>query len=245
MFKLDNQVALVTGATGSIGFAIAEILHKNGATVVLSGSRENVLEEHQRKLGDRVLIEPCDLSQKDQTQGLVDRVISRCEKVDIVVNNAGITKDNLFIRMSDEDWHKVISINLDAAFYICRSAVKHMMKQRYGRIINISSVVGFSGNPGQTNYTASKAALVGMSKSIAAEVASRGVTVNCIAPGFITSDMTNVLNDTQKQAIAAKIPMGSIGESADIAAAALYLASKEAKYITGQTIHVNGGMLML
>ena len=244
MFELQGRTALVTGATGGIGGAIARALRAQGARVALSGTRPEALETLAAELGDcRVL--PCDLGDRPQLEMLVGQAEAALGSLDILVNNAGITRDGLAVRMKDEDWDRVLSINLTASFVLVRAALKGMMKRRYGRIIGITSIVGVTGNPGQTNYCAAKAGMIGMSKALAAEVASRGITVNCIAPGFIESPMTEALNDKQKAAILASVPAGRWGQGAEIAAAAVYLASREASYVTGQTLHVNGGMAMI
>ncbi len=245
MFDLTGKTALITGASGGIGGAIATALHGAGATVALSGTRTAPLEELAATLGSRVHVLPCDLSDAAAVTALPKQAVDAMGSVDILVNNAGITRDNLFMRMSDEEWSSVLEVNLTSTMRLCKGAVRGMMKARWGRIINISSVVGATGNPGQANYAASKAGLVGMSKSIAYEVASRGITVNCVAPGFIATAMTDKLNDDQKNAILGQIPAGRMGEAEEIAAAVLYLSSKEAAYVTGATLHVNGGMAML
>lgn len=244
-FKLDGLRALVTGASGGLGSAIAESLAAHGARVALSGTRREALESVAAKLGNDPVVLPCDLSDAQAVEGLVPSAAEALGGLDIVVNNAGITRDTLVLRMKDEDWAKVLQVNLEAAFRISRAAVKPMMKNRFGRIISITSIVGVTGNPGQVNYAASKAGLIGMSKSLAQEVASRGITVNCVAPGFIASPMTDALNDEQKGKLMDKIPAGRLGEGADVAAAVVYLASREASYVTGQTLHVNGGMAMI
>jgi len=246
MFNLEGKTALVTGATGGIGGAVARALHAQGATVVLSGTREAVLNDLAADLGGRAFAAAANLSDAESVDGLV----GRAEEVagaglDILVANAGITKDGLLMRMKDEDFADVIRINLESYFRLSRAAMRGMMKRRAGRIIGVTSVVGVTGNPGQTNYAASKAGMIGFSKSLAQEVASRGITVNCIAPGFIASPMTDVLNDQQKEAILGSIPAGRLGSGDEIAAAACYLASDEAAYVTGQTLHVNGGMAMI
>ncbi|HEY4547214.1 MAG TPA: 3-oxoacyl-[acyl-carrier-protein] reductase [Pedomonas sp.] len=245
MFKLDGLRALVTGASGGLGSAIAEALANQGARVALSGTRREALEAVAAKLPNDPVILPCNLSDAEAVEGLVPSAIEALGGLDVVINNAGITRDTLILRMKDEDFEQVLKVNLEAAFRISRAAVKPMMKARFGRIINITSIVGVTGNPGQVNYAASKAGLIGMSKALAQEVASRGITVNCIAPGFITSPMTDALSDDQKSALMVKIPAGRLGEGTDIAAAAVYLASREAAYVTGQTLHVNGGMAMI
>lgn len=244
MFSLQGKVALVTGATGGIGHGIAAKMHEAGATVVLSGTRVNVLEELAKSLGDRVHVIPSNLKDPESTKNLFAQAEEKCGQVDILVCNAGITRDNLMIRMTDEEFDEVIQVNLKSAFILNREALKAMTKRRAGRIINISSVVGRMGNFGQTNYSASKAGLIGMTKSVAREGASRGVTANCIAPGFVTSPMTDVIKDEIKEKIKATIPMGSFGEPSDIASAAVFLASDEARYITGTVLDVNGGMYM-
>jgi 3-oxoacyl-[acyl-carrier protein] reductase len=245
MLDLTGKKALVTGATGGLGGAIARRLHAQGATVALSGTRVEALEALAKELGERVEITPCDLSNRESVEALVPAAEAKLGGLDILVNNAGVTRDNLFMRLKDEDWDLVLAVNLTAAFRLSRAAVKSMMRRRYGRIVSIGSVVGTSGNPGQGNYAASKAGLIGMSKSLAAEVASRNITVNVVAPGFIESPMTDVLNDKQREGILADVPMGRLGQGADVAAAVAYLASEEAGYVTGQTLHVNGGMAMI
>jgi len=245
MFDLTGKTALVTGATGGLGGAIARALHAQGATVALSGTRKEALEALAGELGARVHVLPCNLSDKDSVEALVPAAEGAMGQLDILVNNAGVTRDNLFMRMKDEEWEAVLAVNLTAAFRLARASLKGMMKRRYGRIISVTSVVGVTGNPGQGNYAASKAGLIGMSKSLAQEVASRNITVNCVAPGFIKSPMTDVLNDKQKEAILGSVPMGRLGEGGDIGAAVAYLASAEAGYVTGQTLHVNGGMAMI
>ena len=245
MFDLKGKNALVTGASGGIGAAIAKALHGACATVALSGTRIEPLNALAAELGDRAHVLACNLSDAEAVDALPKQAVEVMGSLDILVNNAGVTKDNLFMRMSDDDWASVVNINLTSTMRLCRGAIRGMMKARWGRIINVSSVVGTTGNPGQANYAASKAGMVGMSKSIAAEVASRGITVNCIAPGFIATAMTDKLSDAQKSGILAAIPAGRMGEADEIAAAALYLASIEAAYVTGQTLHVNGGMAMI
>ena len=245
MFDLTGKAALVTGASGGIGGAIATALHGAGAVVGLSGTREAPLAELAAELGERAHVLPCDLSDMAAVEALPKRAVEAMGALDILVNNAGITRDNLFMRMSDEDWQSVIDVDLTSAFRLCRGAVRGMMKARWGRIVNITSVVGTAGNPGQANYCAAKAGLTGMSKALAQEVASRGITVNCIAPGFIATAMTDKLNDEQKGRITASIPTGRMGAPEEIASAVLYLASAEAGYITGATLHVNGGMDMV
>ncbi|MCZ4261110.1 3-oxoacyl-[acyl-carrier-protein] reductase [Limimaricola sp. G21655-S1] len=245
MFDLTGKCALVTGASGGIGGAIATALHGAGATVGLSGTRTAPLEELAATLGDRAHVLPCNLSEAEAVNALPKQAIEAMGGLDILVNNAGITRDNLFMRMSEEDWAQVLEVNLTSTMRLCKGVVRPMMKARWGRIINISSIVGATGNPGQANYAAAKAGMVGMSKSIAYEVASRGITVNCVAPGFIATAMTDKLNDEQKSGILGQIPAGRMGEAEEIAAAVLYLASPEAGYVTGATLHVNGGMAML
>ncbi|WP_448578050.1 3-oxoacyl-[acyl-carrier-protein] reductase [Thermaurantiacus sp.] len=244
MFDLSGRTALVTGATGAIGGAIARALHAQGARVALSGTRTDVLDQMAAELPGSVAL-PCRLDAADEVEALVPRAVEALGRLDILVNNAGITRDNLAMRMKDEEWDQVIRVNLEAAFRLSRAALRPMMKARHGRIIAITSVVGVTGNPGQANYAASKAGLIGMTKALAAEVASRQVTVNCIAPGFIRSAMTDALSEAQSAALMARIPAGRLGEGADIAGAAVYLASDEASYVTGQTLHVNGGMAMI
>ena len=245
MFDLTGLNALVTGATGGLGGAMARALHKQGASVTLSGTRREALEALAGELGARVHILPCNLADKDEVEALVPAAEAAMGQLDILVNNAGITRDGLFMRMKDDDWDQVLNVNLTSAFRLSRAALKGMMKRRFGRIIGITSVVGVTGNPGQGNYAASKAGMIGMSKSLAAEVATRNITDNCIAPGFIASPMTDVLNDKQKEAILSTIPAARLGEGEDIAAALVYLASREAGYMTGQTLHVNGGLAMI
>lgn len=249
MFSLEGKTALVTGASGGIGSAIAYALARQGARIALSGSNGAKLRAFREQLmaeagGDHVEI-TCDLSNTTQVEELIPAAMDTFGKLDILVNNAGVTRDNLAMRMKDEEWEAVMRINLEAAFRLMRAAAKPMMKARHGRIVTITSVVGATGNPGQMNYAAAKAGLVGMSKSLAQELATRGVTVNCVAPGFIRTAMTEVLPDAQKDALNARIPMGRMGEGGDIGAAVAYLASDEAGYVTGQTLHVNGGMAML
>ena len=245
MFDLTGKCALVTGASGGIGGEIAKTLHAAGAVVGLSGTRVEPLEALAAELGDRAFVLPCNLSDAEAVSGLVKQAIEAMGSVDILVNNAGITRDNLFMRMSDEDWANVMDVNLTATMKLCRGVLRGMMKARWGRIINISSIVGAIGNPGQANYAASKAGMIGMSKSLAYEVASRGITVNAVAPGFITTPMTDKLTDDQKTALLSQIPAGRMGEPSEIAAAVGYLASPQAGYVTGTTLHVNGGMAML
>ena len=245
MFDLTGKTALVTGASGGIGGAIAQALHAAGATVALSGTRTAPLEALAADLGSRAHVLTCDLSDPASVEALPKSAAAAMGSVDILVNNAGITRDNLFMRMSDEEWQSVIDVNLTSTFRLCRGVLRGMMKARWGRIINVSSVVGATGNPGQGNYAASKAGMVGMSKSLAAEVASRNITVNCVAPGFITTAMTDKLTEDQKSRILTSVPAGRMGEASEIAAAVLYLASPEAGYVTGAVLHVNGGMAMI
>lgn len=245
MFDLTGKTALVTGASGGIGADIARALHAAGATVGLSGTRVEPLEALAKDLGDRAHVLPCNLSVAEEVEGLVKRASEAMGSVDILVNNAGITRDGLAMRMSDDDWQSVIDVNLTAAFRLCRAAIRGMMKARWGRIVNISSVVGRAGNAGQANYAASKGGLVALSKSLAEEVASRGITVNCVAPGFIETPMTEKLTEAQRATILASVPAGRMGTPQEIAAAVLYLASQEAAYVTGATLHVNGGMDMV
>ena len=245
MFDLSGRKALVTGASGGIGEAIARTLHGQGAIVGLHGTRVEKLEALAAELGERVRLFPADLSDRGAVKALGEKAEADLEGVDILVNNAGVTRDGLFVRMSDADWDQVIEVNLTSVFRLTRELTHPMMRRRFGRIINITSVVGVTGNPGQTNYSASKAGMIGFSKALAQEIASRNVTVNCVAPGFIESAMTDKLNDKQKDAILAAIPMRRMGAGADIASAVAYLASQEAAYVTGQTLHVNGGMAMI
>ena len=245
MFDLTGKTALVTGATGGIGEAIARTLHARGATVTLSGTRQEKLDALASDLGERVHVAAANLSSREAVDGLVPAAEAAMGGLDILVNNAGITRDNIFMRMKDEEWDQVLEVNLTSVFRITRAAIKGMMKRRYGRIIGITSIVGVTGNPGQVNYSAAKAGLIGMSKSLAREVASRNITVNTIAPGFIATAMTDELNEKQREAILQTIPAGRLGTGDEIASAALYLASTEAGYVTGQTIHVNGGMAMI
>lgn len=245
MFDLTGKCALVTGASGGIGGAIAQVLHAAGATVGLSGTREAPLAELAAALGSRAHVLPCDLSDMGRVEALPKAAADAMGSVDILVNNAGITRDGLMLRMSDSDWQSVLDVNLTAAFRLSRAALRGMMKARWGRIVNITSVVGAVGNPGQANYAAAKAGLVGLSKSLAAEVASRNITVNCVAPGFITTAMTDKLSADQKSTLLAAVPMARMGEADEVAAAVLYLASPEAGYVTGATLHVNGGMAMI
>jgi len=245
MFDLSGKTALVTGASGGIGGAIARALHGRGAVVVASGTRLEALEALRGELGDRVHPLPCNLADKAAVEELPKAAEAAAGQIDILVNNAGITRDNLFLRMKDEEWDTVIAVDLSAAFRLSRAVLRGMVKRRWGRIVNITSVVGTTGNAGQGNYAAAKAGLVGMTKSLASEIASRNVTANCIAPGFIETAMTDALNETQRGAILGRIPAGRMGTPAEIAAAAVYLASEEAAYVTGQTLHVNGGMAMI
>jgi 3-oxoacyl-[acyl-carrier protein] reductase len=245
MFDLTAKTALVTGATGAIGSGIVRALHGQGATVAISGTRREVLDALAGELKDRVHVLPCDLADKDAVEALVPSAEENMGKLDILVANAGVNRDNLFVQLRDEDWNQVIAVNLTATFRLTRAAVMRMMRRRWGRIIGIASVVGTTGNPGQGNYTASKAGMVGMMKSVAAEYAKRNVTANCIAPGIIASAMIDRLNDKQRETILARVPAGRLGTPADVAAAAVFLASDEAAYVTGQTIHVNGGMAMI
>lgn len=245
MFDLTGKNALITGASGGIGGAIAKALHEAGATVGLSGTRVEPLEALAAELGDRAHVLPCNLSDKDAVEALPKQAAEAMGSVDVLVNNAGITRDQLFMRMSDDEWDSVLNVNLTSTMRLCKGVLRGMMKARWGRIVNISSIVGATGNPGQGNYAASKAGVVGMSKSLAYEVATRGITVNCVAPGFIATAMTDKLTDDQKEKINVQIPAGRMGTPEEIAAAALYLASDEAGYTTGTVLHVNGGMAML
>jgi 3-oxoacyl-[acyl-carrier protein] reductase len=245
VFDLKGRTALVTGASGGIGGAIARSLYAAGAQVVLSGTRIEALEALRGELGERAHCVPANLSEADAAKTLVAQAEEACGQVDILVNNAGLTRDQLAMRMSDEDWQTVIDVNLTAGFRLSRAVLRGMMKRRWGRIVAITSVVGATGNPGQANYAASKAGMVGMTKALAAEVASRGITVNCLAPGFIATPMTDALNDEQRAAILSRVPVGRLGDPADIAAGVLYLASEEASYVTGHTLHINGGMAMI
>lgn len=245
MFDLTGKCALITGASGGLGGAIARALHGAGATVALSGTREAPLNELAQELGERAHVLPCDLSDAEAVNALPKQATEAMGSVDILVNNAGMTKDNLFMRMSEEDWAQVMEVNLTSAMRLSKGVIRGMMKNRWGRIVNVSSIVGATGNPGQGNYAASKAGLVGLTKSLAHEVATRGITANCVAPGFIGTAMTEKLNDDQKSGILSQIPAGRMGDPEEIAAAVLYLASPEAGYVTGATLHVNGGMAML
>ena len=245
MFNLNGKTALVTGASGGIGSDIARALHAQGATVTLSGTRKEALEALKSELGDRAHIAVCNLGVAAQVDELPKTAEGLMGGLDILISNAGITRDNLFMRMKDEEWDEVLRVNLTATFRLSRAVLRPMMKKRWGRIISITSVVGVTGNPGQGNYAAAKAGLIGMTKSLAQEIASRNITVNCVAPGFIKSPMTDALNDQQREAIMGRIPAGRLGLGKDIGAAVVYLASEEASYITGQTLHVNGGMAMI
>ena len=245
MFNLTGKSALITGASGGIGSAIARTLHGQGAQVVLHGTRAEKLESLKAELGESAYVLTANLSEREAVSGMVEKAAEMAGSVDILVNNAGITRDNLLMRMKDEEWDDVLAVNMTASMLLCRSAMRAMMKARWGRIISISSIVGVTGNPGQTNYAASKAGMIGFSKSLAAEVASRGITVNVIAPGFIETPMTDVLSNDQKEKLLVNVPAGRLGQGNEIAAAALYLASNEAGYVTGSTFHVNGGMAML
>jgi 3-oxoacyl-[acyl-carrier protein] reductase len=245
MFDLSGQFALVTGASGGIGGAIARALHAQGATVALSGTRREALDKLGGELGPRVHVAPCDLADVAATEALAGQAEAAMGGLDILVNNAGLTRDNLLARMKNEEWEQVLAVNLSAGFRIARAALRGMMKRRHGRIVGITSIVGVTGNPGQANYAASKAGMIGFSKALAGEVASRGITVNCVAPGFIATPMTDALNDKQREKLLGAIPTGRLGAPDDIAAAVVYLASREAAYVTGQTLHVNGGMAMI
>ena len=246
MFDLSGKTALVTGASGAIGGAIASALHAQGAGVVMSGTRMEALESLKASLGERAFVSPCDLADRASVEDLVKRSEAAAgAPIDILVNNAGITRDNLFLRMKDEEWDRVVEVNLTAAFRLSRAVLRGMMKKRWGRIIAITSVVGVTGNPGHGNYAAAKAGLIGMSKALAAEVASRSITVNTVAPGFISSAMTDALTGEQKATLLGRVPAGRLGEPRDVAASVVFLASEEAAYITGQTLHVNGGMAMI
>lgn len=245
LFDLTGKTALVTGATGGIGAAIAEALNRQGATVALSGTRQQVLDDMKAKFGERMHAFACDLTKPEEVEKLVPRAEAQMGSLDILVSNAGITRDMLALRMKDEDWTAVLDVNLTAAFRLARAALRGMMKRRFGRIIGIASIVGVTGNAGQANYAASKAGMIGMTKALAQEVASRGITVNCVAPGFIETAMTASLNDKQREAILSSVPSGRLGSPGEVAAAVVYLASAEAAYVTGQTLHVNGGMAMI
>jgi 3-oxoacyl-[acyl-carrier protein] reductase len=245
VFDLKGRSALVTGASGGLGGAIAKALHGQGAKVALSGTRREALDALAAELGEGAFVVPADLGDAKSVEALVPAAEAALGAVDILVNNAGVTRDNLFMRMKDEEWDQVLAVNLTASFRLARACLRGMMRRRHGRIIGITSVVGIIGNPGQGNYVAAKAGMIGMSKALAAEVASRDITVNCVAPGFIKSPMTDALNDKQRETILAKVPMSRLGDGADVAAAVVYLASAEAAYVTGQTLHVNGGMAMI
>lgn len=245
MFDLSGKTALVTGATGGLGGAIARAFHAQGAQVVLSGTRAEALEALKAELGERAHVLPCNLSDSAAVDALYGEAEAAVGDVHIVVSNAGVTRDGLLLRMKDEDWHTVLKVNLEAYFRLARAALKTMMRRRGGRIIGITSVVGVTGNPGQANYAASKAGMIGFSKALAQEVASRNITVNCVAPGFIASPMTDALNEQQRETILGRIPAGRLGDGHDVASACVYLASDEAAYVTGQTLHVNGGMAMI
>ena len=245
MFDLTGMTALVTGASGGLGGGIARALHAKGASVALSGTRRDALDRLAAELKDRAHVALCDLSAPASVEALVPAVEAALGSLDILINNAGVTRDNLFLRMKDAEWDSVLAIDLTAAFRLSRAALRGMVRRRYGRIINISSVVGVVGNSGQANYAAAKAGMIGMSKALAAEVASRGITVNCIAPGFIASPMTDALSDQQRESILASVPMKRLGGAEEIGAASVYLASREASYVTGHTLHVNGGMAMI
>jgi 3-oxoacyl-[acyl-carrier protein] reductase len=245
MFDLTGKGALVTGASGGIGKAIAKALHAQGAKVAISGTRREALEELAAEMGEGVFVTPCNLGDPEQVSKLVGEAEAALGSLDILVNNAGITRDNLALRLKDEDWDQVLSVNLKSTFKLSQAAMRGMMKRRFGRIINITSIVGVTGNPGQSNYAAAKAGIIGMSKSLAQEVASRGITVNCVAPGFIATPMTDVLSDDQKARLLTGIPLERLGSPEDIAAGVLYLASNEGGYVTGQTLHINGGMAMI
>jgi 3-oxoacyl-[acyl-carrier protein] reductase len=245
MFDLTGKTALVTGASGGIGGGIARALHRQGATVALSGTRREVLDQLAGELGERTHVLPGNLADKDEVEALVPRAEEAMGQLDILVANAGITRDNLFVQLRDEDWEQVLNVNLTATFRLARAAVRGMMRRRFGRVIAITSVVGVTGNPGQGNYTAAKAGMIGMIKSLAAEYAKRGVTANSVAPGFIASPMTDKLNDKQREAILARVPAARLGTADDVAGAVVFLASNEASYVTGQTLHVNGGMAMI
>ena len=245
MFGLAGKRALVTGATGGIGGGIAKMLATAGASVALSGTRQEVLDALAKELGDGTAVVPCDLTDREAVGDLVGAAEEQLGGLDVLVNNAGITRDNLALRLKDEDWETVLQVNLAAAFRLARAALRGMMRQRWGRIINITSIVGVTGNPGQSNYAAAKAGMIGMSKSLAQEVASRGITVNCVAPGFIESPMTDALSEERRGALLLQVPIGRLGRAEDVAACVNFLASDEAEYITGQTLHVNGGMAMI
>lgn len=245
MFDLSGKTALVTGASGGIGGAIAQALHRQGAVVAISGTRQDALDQLAAGLGERAHVLACDLGDAAAVEALVPRAEELMGKLDVLVANAGITRDNLFVQLRDEDWEQVLAVNLTATFRLARAAVRGMMRRRFGRVIGITSVVGVTGNPGQGNYAAAKAGMIGMMKSVAQEYAKRGVTANCIAPGFIQTPMTNKLNDKQREAILTRVPAARLGNAGDVAAAVVYLGSDEAAYVTGQTLHVNGGMAMI
>jgi len=245
MFDLSGKTALVTGATGGIGEAIARAMHKQGAELILSGRRVEKLQALADEFGVRAYVQPCDLGDPEQADALVGQAIEKAGRLDVLVANAGVTRDKLLMQMKDEDWQDILRVNLESYFRLCRKAVRPMMKARTGRIIGITSIVGVTGNPGQSNYCASKAGMIGFTKSLAQEVASRGITANTIAPGFIQSPMTDILPEAQKTALLGAIPAGRLGQGSDIAASAVFLASDEAAYLTGQTLHVNGGMAMI
>src|SRR3954471_17253665 len=245
MFELAGKTALVTGATGGLGGSIAQALQRQGATVAVAGTRREVLDALAAEIGERTHVLPCNLADKNEVEALVPKAEETMGQLDILVANAGITRDNLFVQLKDEDWDQVIDVNLTATFRLVRAAVRGMMRRRFGRVIGITSVVGVTGNPGQGNYAASKAGMIAMIKSVAAEYARRGVTANCLAPGFISTPMTDKLNDKQREAILGRVPAGRLGTAEDVAAAVVYLASNEASYVTGQTVHVNGGMAMI
>jgi 3-oxoacyl-[acyl-carrier protein] reductase len=245
MFELNGKTALVTGATGSIGGTIARALHKQGATVAISGTRREILDQLAAELGERVLVLPANLADPAETDALITRAEETMGQLDILIANAGVTRDNLLVQLRDDDWDQVIAVNLSATFRLTRAAVRGMMRRRFGRVIAITSVVGVTGSPGQSNYVAAKAGVTGMIKAVAAEYAKRGVTANCVAPGFIVTPMTDKLNDKQREVIVAKIPASRAGTVEEVAAAVVFLASNEAAYVTGQTLHVNGGMAMI
>ena len=245
MFELDGKTALITGATGPIGGSIARVLHKQGAIVAISGTRRDVLDRLAGEIGDRVHVLPCNLADAAETDALVAQAEAAMGQLDVLVANAGVTRDNLFVQLRDEDWDQVMTVNLTATFRLARAAVRGMMRRRFGRVIAITSVVGTTGNPGQANYVAAKAGITGMIKSIAQEYAKRGVTANCVAPGFIVTPMTDKLTDKQRETILARIPANRPGTTEEVAAAVAFLAANEAGYVTGQTLHVNGGMAMI
>ena len=245
MFDLTGKTALVTGATGGLGGAIAKALQAQGATVALSGTRREILDALAAEIGERTHVLPCNLADKDEVEALVPKADEVMGQLDILVANAGITRDNLFVQLKDDDWDQVIDVNLTSTFRLVRAAVRGMMRRRFGRVIGITSVVGVTGNPGQGNYAASKAGMIGLIKSVGAEYARRGITANCVAPGFIATPMTDKLNEKQREAILSRVPAGRLGTAEDVAAAVVFLASNEANYMTGQTLHVNGGMAMI